>query len=170
MLDRVLSRVEVGDCWEWTGATDKYGYGVINRSVYGKFYVHRFVWTQLVGPIPEGLVIDHLCRNVVCCNPDHLEPVGRVENILRGVFGGETCRQGHSDWHIAPNGRRVCSECRRLNYRKKHNVTKERGPYRKNVNAICIEGAGFATTTRDGNAAVIRVEEWDASKDGWCAK
>jgi hypothetical protein len=49
--------------------------------------VHRDVYEQLVGPIPEGLVLDHLCRNRSCCNPAHLEPVTTAENVRRGLNG-----------------------------------------------------------------------------------
>lgn len=77
-------RLEVGDCWEWTGSLTQAGYG--HMSVDGKLdYTHRIVWELLVGPIPEGLVIDHLCRNRACCNPDHLEPVEQAVNVRRGI-------------------------------------------------------------------------------------
>lgn len=80
-------RPDLGPCWIWTGAT-QFGYG---RFSYGGFdgtrgYVaHRFSYEALVGPIPEGLVLDHLCRVRNCVNPAHLEPVTHRENSLRGV-------------------------------------------------------------------------------------
>ena len=80
--DRFWARVDVGLCWEWTGSNDR-GYGMFRldgRTV----RAHRWAWETLVGPIPRGLHLDHLCRNPPCVNPDHLEPVTQPENIRRG--------------------------------------------------------------------------------------
>lgn len=77
-----------GICWEWTAAKVA-GYGrfavtSVQRGP-GRFAAaHRYAWEQLVGPIPAGLQLDHLCRNHSCVNPDHLEPVTIRENLLRG--------------------------------------------------------------------------------------
>lgn len=75
-------------CWEWTGARQPDG-----RYDYGMFWdgtravrAHRFAYELLVGPIPVGLELDHLCRNPPCVNPAHLEPVTHAENIRRGVW------------------------------------------------------------------------------------
>lgn len=71
-----------GGCWLWVGTVDR-GYGLL--SVDGKTVrAHRYSYETLVGPIPDGLQIDHLCRNRGCVNPAHLEPVTQVENIRRG--------------------------------------------------------------------------------------
>jgi hypothetical protein len=81
---RIRQRLSVAEsgCWEFTG-TRSAGYGM--TTVGGKRKrVHRVVWEALVEPIEEGLVIDHLCRNTPCCNPEHLEPVTSGENVLRG--------------------------------------------------------------------------------------
>jgi hypothetical protein len=73
-----------GDCWLWTGPLTRDGYG--KTTFRGQSIVpHRIAYEELVGPIPEGLVIDHLCRVRNCVNPDHLEPVTFRENVLRGV-------------------------------------------------------------------------------------
>lgn len=87
LLDRILRRVEVGDCWTWLGAKTGAGYGAIGagRRTGGTVYVHRATYLLLVGPIPTGLELDHLCRNRACCNPDHLEPVTRQTNVDRGA-------------------------------------------------------------------------------------
>lgn len=73
---------DAGPCWLWGGTRDKWGYGKITiRQV--KQSVHRVVYRELVGPIPDGLTLDHLCRNPPCCNPDHMEPVTNAENVRR---------------------------------------------------------------------------------------
>lgn len=70
-----------GDCWIWTGAfAVRTGYGKAGR----RGSAHRVAYELLVGPIPEGQQLDHLCRVRLCVNPDHLEPVTSQENLLRG--------------------------------------------------------------------------------------
>lgn len=70
-------------CWEWQGTLSYEGYGLL-RIDYKQIRAHRWMYEQKVGPIPEGLHLDHLCRNVRCVNPDHLEPVTPRVNGLRG--------------------------------------------------------------------------------------
>jgi hypothetical protein len=85
-LDHLFSRVEVtGFCWLWTGYISKNGYGRGGHKSKA-WQLHRLFYTVLMGPIPEGLVLDHLCRIRNCVNPDHLEPVTKTENSRRG-FG-----------------------------------------------------------------------------------
>ena len=106
MLDeRFWAKVDVaGPCWEWRAAINASGYGKLGRQSGGvqKHYLaHRYAYTQLVGPIPEGLQLDHLCRNRLCVNPDHLEPVTHTENQRRGfsptfrAARADECRHGH---------------------------------------------------------------------------
>lgn len=107
-------------CWEWTARLDRDGYGHL-RVDGPRHLAHRFAYTMLVGPIPEGLTIDHLCRVRHCVNPEHMEPVTRAVNTLRGVsFSAQlakqvACKRGHVfdeantyRWH----GYRICRTCR----------------------------------------------------------
>lgn len=108
-------------CWEWTGSLHPSGYG---RVVVGarRFQTHRWVWTFLCGEIPTGLQLDHLCRNRICCNPEHLEPVDNRTNSLRstGVTARNAvkthCAQGHAFDEantVLDRGKRACLTCRR---------------------------------------------------------
>lgn len=83
-----------GSCWEWRGAVSDNGYGRMRHND-GTFSVHRFAYERYRGPIPKDLVIDHLCRNRRCANPDHLEAVTQEENIRRGLDARavESCGQ-----------------------------------------------------------------------------
>lgn len=83
---RIVSRVDIDPetgCWVHRLTGDRQGYGRITYR--GQAWkVHRLAYTAFVGPIPDGLVIDHLCRNTRCANPAHLEPVTNAENVRRG--------------------------------------------------------------------------------------
>lgn len=89
IMDRIWASVEkTATCWLWTAKkVDGKGYGQIVISGHqGKTaQVHRVVYEALVGPIPKGLLLDHLCRVHRCCRPDHLEPVTQSENQRRGL-------------------------------------------------------------------------------------
>ena len=77
----------VGGCWQWLGNIDKDGYGHITYRQAGRTKnerVHRHTYELLIGPIPKGLTIDHLCRNRSCVNPVHMEPVSNAVNLQRG--------------------------------------------------------------------------------------
>lgn len=120
---RIQAKIEVTQgCWTWTACRNKEGYGRL-RPFNGSRYAHRAVYIALVGPIPEGLELDHLCVNPACCNPDHLEPVTRQENIRRSDVGkvnrGKThCPQAHpysgDNLYAAPRGDRICRACQRM--------------------------------------------------------
>ena len=91
LLARLEARVERGvGCWIWKGTPRGDGYGQILVDGY-HWGAHRLAYTLWVGPIPDGLTIDHLCRQPLCINPAHMEPVTKRENTLRG--DGITARQ-----------------------------------------------------------------------------
>jgi hypothetical protein len=106
---RLWDRIDAsGPCWLWTGASSN-GYGHICVD-YKRHLVHRFVYEMLVGPIPRGLTLDHLCRVPLCCNPDHLEPVTHAENCARSPWFRPThCRKGHPLMNNTYQGR--CLTC-----------------------------------------------------------
>lgn len=87
----------LGSCWIWTAGHDGNGYGHFQMHHKECVKAHRVAYELSVGPIPEGLVIDHLCRVHGCVNPDHLEPVTNGENIRRGlnVVQNTHCKHGH---------------------------------------------------------------------------
>jgi len=72
------------DCWNWGDPCWPTGYGYL-PGLPRLVLAHRFLYEQMVGPIPEGMEIDHLCRNRNCVNPGHLEPVTRRVNAIRGA-------------------------------------------------------------------------------------
>ncbi|MBB4935685.1 hypothetical protein F4561_006594 [Lipingzhangella halophila] len=134
VLPRLMSRISVqDDCWEWTGAKNNSGYGQLRVNDRAA-YTHRLAYEMFVGSIPEGLVIDHLCRNPACCNPDHLEPVTSGENTRRGEPARRThCPAGHvydeQNTGRYANGRRYCRSCHRARQSARKKAQREaRGP------------------------------------------
>lgn len=144
--ERFWSRVRQTDsCWEWAGAHTAAGYTCfsIGRK---SMTAHRFAYELLVGPIPEGLQLDHLCRNRGCVRPSHMEPVTIRENVLRGVgftarYARAThCIHGHEftpeNTYLFPNGRgRSCRTCRDRHWRAYRQRQKDK------VNALAKETA-----------------------------
>lgn len=125
--DRLWSKVDVGVCWLWTASVRPDGYGQFrDAELRTVVLAHRYVYELLVGPIPDGLTLDHLCRVRHCVNPDHLEPVTRRINIQRGFSPSTTnakrtmCAKGHplsgKNLYIRPGGRkagmRTCRTCK----------------------------------------------------------
>lgn len=118
-------------CWLWTGYTANSGYGHISvNSLFVK--AHRFGYELLVGSIPSGYDIDHLCRNKACVNPEHLEAVPHRVNVLRGegLAAREArqthCKRGHllGGENVSPStkkrGLRICRECNRIRSRERY--------------------------------------------------
>lgn len=131
-LARFMAKVEVLDsnCWRWTGARQTNGYGSFGFGGRGKSVLaHRWAYETWIGPIPEGMQLDHTCHSRDtscaggkcehrrCVNPFHLEPVTGLVNAGRGVYARKThCDSGHE--FTAENtfhkyGRRQCRECAR---------------------------------------------------------
>lgn len=124
--------VPTGFCWEWHGSINLEGYGAIKQNTVRKV-VHRVAYEYLVGKIPEGLVLDHLCRNRRCVNPDHLEPITTKENVLRGYGTGAVhARRTHcpkcggDEWKQRSDGGRRCIPCNRAVSRAKSKRYRER--------------------------------------------
>jgi hypothetical protein len=117
------------ECWPWLACVLGTGYGQISAGSReeGMLLAHRVAYTLLVGPIPDGLELDHLCRNRGCVNPAHLEPVTRQENVLRGIgISADNarkthCKHGHeftSENTEIYRGTRHCRVCRRASWRR----------------------------------------------------
>ena len=117
----------LGPCWNWQGAVQKHnGYGRLTTRSYTKgqkrsFAAHRLAYELVNGPVPEGLQLDHLCRNRICGNPTHLEPVTMRENLMRGetlaaqLSSQTACKHGHEftpeNTYRRRDGSRNCKTC-----------------------------------------------------------
>jgi len=135
-LESKIVRKPNNGCWEWTGCKIQNGYGRVHTTpsykVRKMVLAHRAVYELLRGAIPEGMTLDHLCRNRACVNPDHLEPVDLRTNVLRGV--GPTainarkthCPKGHP---LVWNGhQRVCKTCTHESQSARYELNKNSGP------------------------------------------
>lgn len=126
---RFLNKIDFPEdqdgCWTWKAYVDRDGYGTFYVGhVNGKridMKAHRFSYELFRDKVPNGLVIDHLCRNTSCVNPFHLEPVTSLENLLRSPFiNSDHCRRGHqytlentAYWKNRRGGlTKVCKICR----------------------------------------------------------
>ncbi len=114
--------VRSDSCWPWLGARTKKGYGTFRKD--GRtHYAHRVAYEKSVGPIPEGLTIDHLCGNKICVNPAHLDVVTRGENIRRWAATITHCPQGHpyddENTCVRVDGQRDCRSCNRERMRRR---------------------------------------------------
>jgi hypothetical protein len=132
--ERLLRKILFGDDhWEWTDTPNAQGYGVLNVDGVPE-YAHVLAYELFIGPIPEGLVIDHVCHNQDatceggptcrhrrCENPWHMQVVPLAENVRRGRGGINNRRKTHcpadhpyddANTYISPKGRRECRTCR----------------------------------------------------------
>jgi hypothetical protein len=113
-------------CWEWTAKINSFGYGVFTPLLDGgktSVMAHRFAYELLIGPIPAGYQLDHLCRNRRCVNPNHLDPVSPALNNARSTSPSALnaakshCKRGHEfspdNTYVTPDGRRMCRACMR---------------------------------------------------------
>ena len=116
-------------CWEWQGKLHRQsGYGRVKMNGREE-YAHRVSWWLACGDIPDGMELDHLCRNKRCVRPEHLQPVSHLENTLRGdnfiaiEKRATHCKHGHE---FTPENTRIhywgtktmraCRECSRLRW------------------------------------------------------
>lgn len=123
-----------GRCWQWTAGCDDDGYGAFRSSPVRVVRAYRYAYETLVGPVPPGLVIDHLCRNRRCVCPDHMETVTQGENVRRGdSFASRNrakthCPQGHpyaeENTYRARDGGRKCRTCARERMRRRYRETR----------------------------------------------
>lgn len=124
-MERFWAKFDQGQngCWNWTGATSALGYGRFWFADQMR-WAHRVAYELLVGPVPDGHELDHLCRNPSCVNPVHLEPVTHRENVLRGaapaaiLVHATRCKHGHPfdevNTYVRPkSGTRDCRTCMR---------------------------------------------------------
>ncbi len=129
LAERLAEKIEIqaNGCWNYTGHIDRYGYAQIQRGPRGagKIRVHVAAYQLAFGAVPAGLVVDHLCRNRRCCNPDHLEAVTQKVNLMRGagltfvLHRNGVCKRGHPQGpgltYYRKNGQASrCLECWRV--------------------------------------------------------
>lgn len=125
---RFVSPEPMSGCYLWMGADNQVGYG--QMTINGRrVLAHRLSYEMYKGPIPDGLELDHKCRVRCCVNPDHLEPVTRRENVMRGQsptrFNAEKthCKRGHEftieNTKIEPPNHRSCRTCIRERRRRR---------------------------------------------------
>lgn len=144
LMRNVVMITESG-CWIFLGVLDRNGYGQITNDNYERRQAHRVSYEVHIGPIPEGLDLDHLCRVRSCVNPKHLEPVTFEENLRRGAEAGfgrlvgirviaankknqTHCRNGHeyTEENVYPyRGKRMCRECHRICELKRYHLNKK---------------------------------------------
>jgi hypothetical protein len=130
-LDRRILPEPNSGCWLWTGGmlgNRRYGVMTYNGR---RMVAHRAIYMQHKGAIPDGLVLDHLCRVTCCVNPDHLEPVTRAENMARSPLTPHMrkhathCKRGHEftpENTIGGGRQRGCRECERLRYQSTYSA------------------------------------------------
>jgi hypothetical protein len=163
--------VSASGCWSFTGYINPDGYGRL--WVKGRYYpAHVLAYQEWVGPVPEGLTVDHVCHNGSgcaggwtclhrrCINPAHLEAVPQLENVRRGVsviaekMAQTHCVNGHelTEANLAPDprGKRQCRSCKnardREKYRRNPQEANQRRVRRKQVARSLVDGGDQATS------------------------
>lgn len=137
--ERFTGKVDFsGSCWLWTASKEK-GYGRVGFNR-GLWYAHRLAYLWARGDLPDGLHLDHLCRNRACVRPEHLEAVSPRVNVLRGVGAcavharKTTCKRGHQLRAVEGGRRRRCPTCDQLTKERNRPriLARKREEYRRN--------------------------------------
>ncbi len=131
-FEKYIMPVTECGCWIWMGYVSENGYGRFSpRYKMAPLYAHRTSYEIYKGQIPEGMVLDHLCRIRCCVNPDHLEPVTQLINLARGIGNQNKskihCRYGHpfcEENTFYKNNRRICRVCDRQRGKLKYQRSK----------------------------------------------
>lgn len=145
-LNKIFERVTPepnSGCWLWLGLATETNYGTVSYN--GKRNLaHRVFYEAHKGEIPKGLVIDHLCRNTLCVNPDHLEAVTQRENSLRGIgpsaqfYKRDHCNYGHlfsaQNTKIRKDGSRQCITCERKREKARPHRYRDRSRHKRGSN------------------------------------
>jgi hypothetical protein len=121
-------KITENDCWLWQGSCTDRGYGNVkykNRT----WRIHRLMWILHGNKFDDEMELDHTCKNITCCNPNHLEQIVHSENVQRGnlkyvsskVYGTRThCPKGHAysgnNLYVDPKNQRRCRQCARDRY------------------------------------------------------
>jgi len=141
LRDLFHARVNIDEgCWTWIGHRDRDGYGILSlrtsRTERRYIRAHRLAYELYVGPLKPGLVIDHLCRNTSCVNPQHLDQVSIAQNVLRGngvtaVNARKThCQHGHEytpENTIFIQSGRNCRACKRMSDKARTEIRRLQG-------------------------------------------
>lgn len=165
-----VKKVARTGCWEWQGHVTRYGYAQFNPTHDKPVRAHRYSYEEFRGPIPDGLHLDHLCRNRRCVNPEHLEAVTSRQNWLRGESVSVLnlvklqCKHGHAftrdntAW-VTIRGRRARS-CRACSRRRKREASAlraaERVPQTHCIRGHLLENPNLVASAKErGNRACL---------------
>jgi hypothetical protein len=148
-------------CWLWLGSKQFSSSGFYGRLRHGgrHRYAHRIAYEELCGPVDKKMHLDHLCRNTLCVNPDHLQPVTSRQNVLRGVgLPAQNARLvvarcGHPFTMIKAGGARICEPCYRQRYRQRYWEMTGRTPPPKKAPGTAKCGHRYDCYRTDGSRA-----------------